>query len=80
MDDPSGAAKSLVEHLDDARIEMEIRGALMDGNILPGLYALVNAGVAAVLLFNRPVESAVGLALLALGLPFYGFFARRART
>ena len=34
MDDPSGAAKSLVEHLDDARVEMEIRGALMDGNIL----------------------------------------------
>ena len=34
MDDPSGAAKSLVEHLDEARIEMEIRGALMDGNIL----------------------------------------------
>jgi large subunit ribosomal protein L10 len=34
MGDPSGAAKSLVEHLDDARVEMEIRGALMDGNIL----------------------------------------------
>ena len=47
---------------------------------LPGLYALANAGVAAVLLFNRPLESAVGLALLALGLPFYGFFARRAQT
>ena len=47
---------------------------------LPGLYALANAGVAAVLLFNRPVESAVGLALLALGVPFYGFFAKRAQT
>jgi len=34
QDDPSVAAKSLVEHLDDARIEMEIRGALMDGHIL----------------------------------------------
>ncbi len=34
LEDPSSAAKSLVEHLEDARIEMEIRGALMDGNIL----------------------------------------------
>jgi len=33
-DDPSGAAKSLVEHLEDAKLEMEIRGAIMDGNVL----------------------------------------------
>ena len=45
---------------------------------VPALYLLANAGVAAVLLVSRPVECAVGLGLLALGLPFYAAFTRRA--
>jgi APA family basic amino acid/polyamine antiporter len=44
---------------------------------IPALYLLANAAVAAALLRNRPVECAIGLALLALGLPFYLAFTRR---
>ena len=46
---------------------------------VPGLYLLANAAVAATLLWGRPVECALGLALAAAGLPFYLFFSRRAR-
>jgi APA family basic amino acid/polyamine antiporter len=46
---------------------------------VPALYLLANAGVAAALLRGRPSECAAGLLLLALGLPFYGFFRRRAQ-
>jgi hypothetical protein len=35
--------------------------------------------VAATLLWGRPLECALGLALAAAGLPFYAIFARRAR-
>jgi APA family basic amino acid/polyamine antiporter len=45
---------------------------------VPALYLLANAGVAAALLRGRPSECAAGLALLALGLPFYAFFRRGA--
>jgi APA family basic amino acid/polyamine antiporter len=45
--------------------------------LLPALYFLANAGVAAALLVGRPYECGVSLVLLALGLPFYWFFARR---
>jgi len=44
---------------------------------VPALYLLANAAVAAILLAERPFECAVGLALLALGLPFYELFRRR---
>jgi APA family basic amino acid/polyamine antiporter len=44
---------------------------------VPALYLLANAAVAAALLRNRPLECAIGLALLALGLPFYLTFTRR---
>ena len=47
---------------------------------LPGLYLLANAALAGALLWGRPVESALGLALVAAGLPFYLVFVRRART
>jgi hypothetical protein len=47
---------------------------------VPALYAVANAGVVAALLIGRPKESAIGLLLLALGLPFYLFFSRRAQT
>lgn len=47
---------------------------------VPALYAVANAGVAVALLIARPKESALGLVLLALGLPFYRFFSRRAQT
>jgi APA family basic amino acid/polyamine antiporter len=47
---------------------------------VPALYAVANAGVVAALLIGRPKESAIGLLLLALGLPFYWFFSRRAQT
>ncbi|NQW17086.1 MAG: 50S ribosomal protein L10 [Chloroflexi bacterium] len=33
-EDPSTTAKSLVEHIQEARLEMEIRGAILDGAIL----------------------------------------------
>ncbi len=47
---------------------------------VPAVYAVANAGVALALLLARPTESAIGLLLLALGLPFYWFFSRRAQT
>jgi len=47
---------------------------------VPALYAVANAGVALALLVARPKESAIGLVLLALGLPFYRFFSRRAQA
>jgi APA family basic amino acid/polyamine antiporter len=46
---------------------------------VPGLYLVANAAVAATLLWGRPLECALGLALAAAGLPFYAVFARRAR-
>ncbi len=50
---------------------------------VPGAYLLVNAGIAGSLLWGRPEECAIGLALLALGVPFYWLFAgsgRRSRA
>jgi APA family basic amino acid/polyamine antiporter len=47
---------------------------------VPALYLVVNAAVAGVLIVKRPTECAVGLGLLALGLPFYALFRRRQRA
>jgi APA family basic amino acid/polyamine antiporter len=47
---------------------------------VPALYALGSALIAATLLAGRPRECAVGLAVLACGLPFYVGFTRRARS
>ena len=44
---------------------------------VPALYVLANAGVAGALLWGRPFECAVGVGLLAAGLPFYWVFSRR---
>jgi APA family basic amino acid/polyamine antiporter len=44
---------------------------------VPALYFLGNLGVAVALLGARPFECAIGLGLLAAGLPFYLAFARR---
>ncbi|MDJ0850594.1 MAG: amino acid permease [Myxococcota bacterium] len=45
---------------------------------VPALYLLANGAVAAALLGGRPVECAIGLGLVALGLPFYWAFTRKA--
>jgi len=45
---------------------------------VPGLYLVASGAVAGALLQSRPFECAMGLALLALGLPFYAFFVRRS--
>jgi APA family basic amino acid/polyamine antiporter len=46
---------------------------------VPALYVLANAAIAANMLWNRPKECGIGLAILAAGLPFYWLFARAAR-
>jgi APA family basic amino acid/polyamine antiporter len=45
--------------------------------LVPGLYLLANGGIAVALLLGSPFECLVSLAMLAVGLPFYLFFARR---
>jgi APA family basic amino acid/polyamine antiporter len=44
---------------------------------VPGLYLLANAAIAAAMLVGTPFEALLGLAMLAMGLPFYWLFARR---
>jgi APA family basic amino acid/polyamine antiporter len=46
--------------------------------VVPALYLLANAGVAAALLRGSPRECLIGLAVAAAGLPFYVFFVARA--
>jgi APA family basic amino acid/polyamine antiporter len=43
---------------------------------VPAAYLAVNAAVAAALLWGRPLECAIGLGLMAIGLPFYFVFVR----
>ena len=45
--------------------------------LVPALYLLANAGIAWVMLRERPTECAIGLGVAALGLPFYWLFVRR---
>jgi APA family basic amino acid/polyamine antiporter len=47
---------------------------------LPALYIAANLAIAAALLIGSPRECAVGIAMLASGLPFYFFFGRSARA
>ncbi len=47
--------------------------------VVPALYLVANLAIAAVMLVNRPLECGVGLAMLAMGLPFYALFTRTAR-
>lgn len=44
--------------------------------LVPALYLLANAAIAAIMLTQRPTESALGLLSLALGLPFYWLLRR----
>ena len=45
--------------------------------VVPALYLAANVAIVVGLAVGRPWESAVCLAVLAAGLPLYGFFARR---
>ncbi len=45
--------------------------------IVPALYIVANAAIAGNMLIYRPRECGIGLATLALGLPFYWWFTRR---
>jgi APA family basic amino acid/polyamine antiporter len=45
---------------------------------VPALYIVANLGIAGVMLWGRPVECAIGLAVTASGLPFYAAFRARA--
>lgn len=45
--------------------------------LLPAFYVAANAGIAIAMLRGRPKECAIGLAVGAMGLPFYWLFARR---
>jgi APA family basic amino acid/polyamine antiporter len=44
---------------------------------LPALYLIANAGVAGVLLVEHPGDCAAGLAIVAVGIPFYWWYSRR---
>jgi APA family basic amino acid/polyamine antiporter len=46
---------------------------------VPALYVVANVAIAVAMVAQRPRECGIGLATLALGLPFYWLFARRSR-
>jgi APA family basic amino acid/polyamine antiporter len=48
--------------------------------IVPGLYLVANAFIAGAMLWGRPKECAIALAVVAASAPFYVLFARRADT
>jgi APA family basic amino acid/polyamine antiporter len=43
--------------------------------VLPALYLVANGGIAAAMLWGRPTECLIALAVAATGLPFYRLFA-----
>ena len=45
--------------------------------LVPALYMVANAGIAAAMLWGRPLECAAALAVTATALPAYAFFVRR---
>jgi len=47
--------------------------------VLPALYLVANAGIAGALLWGRPLECAVALAVTATALPAYALFSRLRR-
>jgi APA family basic amino acid/polyamine antiporter len=47
--------------------------------LLPGLFIVVTAWLVLTSLYTRPVESATGLILIALGFPLYFYFRLRNR-
>ncbi len=48
--------------------------------VVPGLYLVANAAIAAALLWGRPLECAIGLAILAAALPFYWWLSSHGRA
>lgn len=48
--------------------------------ILPALYFVANGGIAVALLFGRPFECLIGIAVTLTGLPFLWAFSRRSPT
>jgi APA family basic amino acid/polyamine antiporter len=46
--------------------------------VVPALYLVANAGVTIAMLWGRPFECAIGLAVPLAGLPFYGWLRRHA--
>jgi APA family basic amino acid/polyamine antiporter len=48
--------------------------------VVPALYLVANAGIAGAMLWGRPKECIIALAVAATGAPFYALFARRERT
>lgn len=46
--------------------------------LVPALYLIANGGIALAMLRGRPLECAVGLGVVATGLPFYAWFAQRS--
>jgi APA family basic amino acid/polyamine antiporter len=48
--------------------------------VVPAVFVVVALALIVNTLFQRPVESAVGLGLIALGLPVYAFFRARERA
>ena len=47
--------------------------------VVPALFILASLGIAVNTVFERPMESFVGLGILVLGLPAYAFWRRRSR-
>lgn len=45
--------------------------------VVPGLYLIANAAIAGAMLWGRPKECAIALAVTATGAPFYWLFSRR---
>lgn len=48
--------------------------------IVPGLFVLVTIGLIVFTIYNTPLKSLIGLAIIAAGLPVYWYFARAAKT
>jgi APA family basic amino acid/polyamine antiporter len=45
--------------------------------VVPGLYLIANAAIAGAMLWGRPKECAIALAVTATGAPFYWLFSHR---
>jgi APA family basic amino acid/polyamine antiporter len=48
--------------------------------LVPALYLIANGAIAGVMLWGRPKECAIALAVTATAVPFYALFARRTRA
>ncbi len=48
--------------------------------VVPAIYLAANAAIAGAMIWGRPRECAIGVAMLLVGIPFYALAARRARA